>query len=626
MQQHGARDLVVDSVTGVELTLSLAGPGARCYAFLIDWLIRAILFTAWYGMAALIYNRRWSVIAPVNPDAKWFVLVVTPAAALYFLYHLVLEVAMRGRTPGKRIAGIHIVVRDGSPPTLGPLLTRNVFRLVDSLPVAYGVGLLATLITEEHVRIGDMAAGTLLVHDRTRNGSSAANAAPKGALVTPDGEIIADLLSRWTSLDGRARRRLATLLLSRHNTPPTTESDAALRARLEQVGATQAPETLSRSDEALKVSLLQHSKLWDTAVARAERLSRERAANLADAAQMADDYRLLAHDLTRVRRLMPNSRVREYLEGAYARAHNTLYRAAWRPGQALLALFRDEIPGVVRWLAPHIAWATTIFILTVLAGYWMVHTYPDLIGLFASPDLITTVEHGRLWTEGILNIVPSSVLSLQILTNNVVVSLFAYCAGFVFGLGTLYILGLNGVMLGAVFAFTSLHGLGGALLKFIVAHGCVELSVMCLSGAAGAAVGEALIRPAFGTRMESFRIAALRSGKLLILCAMLLVGSGLIEGYISPRAHVPLWARIAIGAAYWLFMIALLRGWLFPARFGATGGAPRTLATASVPKTPEARRSLKYPVFATANVARQSEPHAPARRAPPRDHSTRAPL
>jgi uncharacterized membrane protein SpoIIM required for sporulation/uncharacterized RDD family membrane protein YckC len=560
MHEHGARNLVVDSVTGVELALSLAGAGARCYAFVIDWLIRAILFTAWYGVAALIYNGRWSVIAPVNPGAKWFVLVVTPAASIYFLYHLCLEVAMRGRTPGKRIAGTRIVARDGSTPSLGALLTRNVFRLIDSLPVAYGVGLVATLVTADHVRIGDMAAGTLLVHERDdielpRHSS---NAAPPHAIATVDAEIVSDLLSRWSYLTGKSRRKLALALLSRYGLRPTPEprSDAVLRNQLERLRESTPKQ--SAADEALKVALLRHSSRWQDAVTRAERLAHGRAADLADATRMVDDYRLLAHDLTRVRRLMPNTRVRQYLEAAYARAHNTLFRAAWRPGHALLVLFRDEIPAVARWLAPHIVWATSIFILTVLTGYWMVLTYPDLIGLFASPDLVTTVEHGRLWTEGILNIVPSSVLSLQILTNNIVVSLFAYCAGFIFGLGTLYILGLNGLMLGAVFAFTSLHGLGGALFSFIVAHGCVELSVMCLSGAAGAAVGEALIRPTCGNRMESFRIAALRSGKLLIACAVFLVGSGLIEGYVSPRAYIPLWTRVSIGVTYWLLMLAVL--------------------------------------------------------------------
>jgi uncharacterized membrane protein SpoIIM required for sporulation len=210
----------------------------------------------------------------------------------------------------------------------------------------------------------------------------------------------------------------------------------------------------------------------------------------------------------------------------------------------------------------------------------MVHTYPDLIGLFASPELIATVERGQLWTEGLLNVVPSSVLSLQILTNNIVVSLFAYCAGFLFGLGTLYILGLNGLMLGAVFAFTTAHGLGDDLAGFVVAHGCVEISVMCLSGAAGAAVGEALVRPRAPTRSESFRIAALESGKLILACIVLLIGSGLIEGYISPNPRFPLWTRILIGVSYWLFMLALLAGRLFP----------RRLYPASAPQPPVLRK------------------------------------
>ena len=322
----------------------------------------------------------------------------------------------------------------------------------------------------------------------------------------------------------------------------------------------------SARQRALTVSLLQRADLWRQAQKRARRLARGRSDDAADATRLADDYRLLAHDLARVRTLMPDSRTREYLEAAYARAHATLHHGAWRLGSALLTLFRDEIPAVVRWLRPYIVWSTVIFALAAIGGYALVQRYPELIALFASPDLIASVERGQLWTEGLLNIVPSSVLSAQILANNIVVSLFAYCAGFLFGLGTLYILGLNGLMLGAVFAFVSLHGLRAQLFGFIVAHGCVELSVMCLSGAAGAAVGEALIRPAQAGRIEAFRVAALRSGKLLIACALLLVGAGILEGYVSPDPRFALWARSAIGASYWLFMVALLSGWLFGRR------------------------------------------------------------
>jgi uncharacterized membrane protein SpoIIM required for sporulation len=316
-------------------------------------------------------------------------------------------------------------------------------------------------------------------------------------------------------------------------------------------------------DQALRAALLERADLWKAASERAQRLMNGRATDIADATRMVDDYRLLAHDLARARRLLPESRAREYLESAYAQVHAALHKPVAHPGYTLWSFFRDQIPEAMRWLRPHIIWVGLLFIASMFVGGWMVSTYPDLIGLFASPNLIATVERGELWTEGLLNVVPSSVLSLQILTNNIVVSLFAYCAGFLFGLGTFYIVGLNGITLGAIFAFTRQHGLDDELFTFIVAHGCVELTVMVLSGAAGAAVGEALIRPTTARRAQSFQQAALRTSKVLGACVVLLIGCGFIEGYISPDPDFPLWARIAIGVGYWLFMVSLLRGYVF---------------------------------------------------------------
>ena len=315
---------------------------------------------------------------------------------------------------------------------------------------------------------------------------------------------------------------------------------------------------------ALSHALLKRAPLWREAEARARRFRSGRSDDPAEAARVADDYRLLAHDLARARMLLPRSRAREYLESVYASVHATLNHGGWRLGATLAKLFREEIPASMVWLAPYLAWATTLFVLAAAAGYALVERFPELIALFASPDLIASVERGKLWTEGLLNIAPSSVLSVQILANNIVVSLFAYCSGFLFGLGTLYILGLNGLMLGAIFAYVAQHGLGGALASFIVAHGCVELSVMCLSGAAGAAVGEALMRPGSHGRIAAFRAAALRSGAVLVACAVLLVGAGLIEGFVSPDPRIALGIKIAIGVGYWLFMLALLSGRLWP--------------------------------------------------------------
>ncbi len=314
---------------------------------------------------------------------------------------------------------------------------------------------------------------------------------------------------------------------------------------------------------ALARALLARAGDWQEAERRAHRFARGHSEDVADAVRLADDYRLLAHDLARARALMPASRTRAYLESTYARTHATLHHGAWRAGSALRRLLSRELPAAVRWLAPYLLWTTLVFCLSACAGFALVHRYPELIALFASPDTIAAVERGQLWTQGLLNVVPSSILSVQVLTNNIVVSLFTYCLGFLFGLGTLYMLGLNGLMLGAIFAFVSAHGLAGALFRFIVAHGCVELSVMCLSGAAGAAIGEALIRPGAGGRLESFRAAALRTAPVLIACALLLVGSGLIEGFISPDPRFSLLARIAVGAGYWCLMVAFLTGRLF---------------------------------------------------------------
>src|SRR5262249_57457233 len=102
---------------------------------------------------------------------------------------------------------------------------------------------------------------------------------------------------------------------------------------------------------------------------------------------LTQDYRLLAHDLARVRTLLPNSRTREYLEGAYARAHMALHHGAWRADRALLTLFRDELPAVVRWLLPYILWCTALLALAVFPGSALARTHPDLIPPFASPHL-----------------------------------------------------------------------------------------------------------------------------------------------------------------------------------------------------------------------------------------------
>ena len=216
---EAAQHLSVDSATGIDVTLPLAGIGARSYAFVADWHIRLVLGLAWYGAAALLYNYLRdggvSVAPPPGNEARWFGTVLVPALALYFLYHPAVELLMRGSTPGKRLAGIRVVTRDGAAPGAGALLLRNVFRLVDSLPVAYGLGLMLVAVTREHVRCGDMAAGTVLVYEGSSAGFALTPASTAGALDVATAELVAELLSRWPGLTVAARAGLARALLAR---------------------------------------------------------------------------------------------------------------------------------------------------------------------------------------------------------------------------------------------------------------------------------------------------------------------------------------------------------------------------------------------------------------------------
>lgn len=282
--------------------------------------------------------------------------------------------------------------------------------------------------------------------------------------------------------------------------------------------------------------------------------------DVSQAQRYVERYRALARDLATARQLLPGSRTTAALEALYLQAHADIDRAPRWSRATLLALLRDEIPSVVRALRPTILWIAALMIVSAAAGWWLVSTYPDLISLAASPQMIGDVEHGRLWTQDLLNVVPSSVLSIGILSNNIAVTLSVFCSGIFLGLGVCYLVALNGLMLGAAFAFTHQHNLAGALLKFVLAHGPVELSVICIAGAAGIALGESLLRPALPSRRESFERTARRVGRVLLACALLLVVCGFIEGFISPDPRVPLAVRAVIGLTYWCLMLLFLSG------------------------------------------------------------------
>jgi len=472
----------VASATGIDARLVLAGPGARSIAFILDWLFRASLAFAYLLVAALLIIGNLEFNVPEGREVLWYLAGAAPATAIYFLYHPILESLMSGRTPGKRMIGVRILTLDGQAPPLGALITRNAFRIIDSMPGFYVVGLLFVMFGRRHLRLGDIAAGTVLAVERA----------------------------------------------------PFLEKRAA-------------PDRYAD---------------WRRSRQRAAALRRRRGSGVDDALAVVDDYRRAARELGAARAAGDGVQA-EYLEAAYADLHDVVHRPARRASLVLWSLLRDRVPAALRRMRVHLLAVVLLFVIAAIAGWWLIYSFPDLIAMFADQSLISTVERGELWTEGMLNVAPSAVYAVSILSNNIVVALFCFTSGVIFGLGAFYSIGLNGIQLGAIYAFTQQHALGGKLFDFIVAHGCVELSCICLAGAAGAYIGESLIRPGELTRGESFRRATAQAMLLMVVVTLLLLGCGFIEGYVSPDPEIPRWARVTIGVGYWLFMVSLLRGYVF---------------------------------------------------------------
>ena len=233
-------ELQVTSTDATEVNLPIAGIGSRSYAFLIDWHIRLILALAWLiGVGAffglLDGQKLWDTIEGFGNFL--FYVVILPPILIYFLYHPVLEVALKGRTPGKRVAGIRVVTTEGQTPGVAALLTRNIFRLIDSLPGVYIVGMVCVLLSARQVRIGDMAAGTLLAHERKLGKNAFERFATQGAatLDLPAMEVAQDLLERWKTLETNKRSQIAAkLITSQGDTLPANLSKHAFDLEMHQ--------------------------------------------------------------------------------------------------------------------------------------------------------------------------------------------------------------------------------------------------------------------------------------------------------------------------------------------------------------------------------------------------------
>jgi len=250
-------------------------------------------------------------------------------------------------------------------------------------------------------------------------------------------------------------------------------------------------------------------------------------------------YRRTASDLAIARAESRDPRLVNYLNSLVIRAHGRIYRADAQGSKRVLHYFTRELPQTFRrtWRYTFVSF----FVFFMFAVFSFVATrydaeFSELMGVDAAfRELV--IETKTHWWES-LNEANQAGAS-EIMTNNIMVTIYTFAFGATFGVGTLFYLAYNGANIASVLALTYRAGYGNDLVTFMVAHGVIELTCIFIAGGAGLLVGTALIMPGDLTRADALKTRGMEAVRLMLGVAGLLVIAGTIEGFISPAPISP---------------------------------------------------------------------------------------
>ena len=187
---------------GIELTLRLAGPVPRALAWTVDLLLRIAVVLVVLMVAAPLGHTGTGIALVTAFFVEW------PLPAWF-------ETSWNGQTPGKRAFGIAVLNDDGTPLRWPAALTRNLLRAVDFLPLLYGIGLVTMLCNRDFKRLGDLAAGTVVVYVAEKPAArvfpEAPPVSPPFALSLEEQRAVLELAERASTLTRERLEELAEL-------------------------------------------------------------------------------------------------------------------------------------------------------------------------------------------------------------------------------------------------------------------------------------------------------------------------------------------------------------------------------------------------------------------------------
>jgi uncharacterized membrane protein SpoIIM required for sporulation len=284
--------------------------------------------------------------------------------------------------------------------------------------------------------------------------------------------------------------------------------------------------------------------------------------------ELAFAYRQVLHDHALAASRFPGTGAARQLAALALEGTHQLTRRENPARRGLRHFILHGFPAAFERQLGLLAVAVSIFAASCLLGLILSAVQPGLARVLLGPEKIAGLAEGRLWTEKLTTTVPPAVASSGIATNNLSVALAAWSGGVLAGIVPLYVLLLNGVMLGGVLGITLRYSMAGELLGFVAAHGPLELTLVMVAAAAGLGLGRAVVSAGDGSRTAALRQAGHDSLRVVLGCLPWFVVLAIVETRISPDPSLPVALKAGLGIGLELLFLGVA---LAPRRFAGPG-------------------------------------------------------
>lgn len=278
------------------------------------------------------------------------------------------------------------------------------------------------------------------------------------------------------------------------------------------------------------------------------------------AAALPSAFRRLCQDLSLARDRQYSSQLVHALHERVLAAHQRIYGARRRLAGHCLEFLVAGLPRLVRAERRLVLAAAALFFVPLLVTIALLQWYPDGAYLFLSPGDAARFEEMYSPSADRLGQPRDASDELMMvafyIANNVRIDFQCFAGGIAFGLGSVFFLVYNGLVIGAVAGHLTQVGLGETFWGFVSGHSAPELIGAVLSGAAGLKIGLALIAPGRLLRAEALTRAARGAVQLLYGAALLTFCAAFVEALWSPIRTLPFDLKVGIGVAVWLALLA----------------------------------------------------------------------